>query len=107
MCGNETGRKEAATLKTGTDDLAISSDEKSYRIFTGKSSSDSHKMSSNVSNKDTKVGENTRPDETHNSLSDSNIDIDCPGLTTEKRRGRDSNPRCGFIPTRRFSKPLP
>ncbi len=25
----------------------------------------------------------------------------------EERRGGDSNPRCGCIPTRRFSKPLP
>jgi len=88
--GNENGRKEAAALKTGTDDLPISSDEKSYRIFTGKPSFDSYKMSSNVSNKDTKVGENTPPDATHNSLSDSNIDINCSGLTTENRRGRDS-----------------
>jgi len=31
----------------------------------------------------------------------------CHTLTTEKRRGRDSNPRCGCLPTRRFSKPLP
>ena len=28
-------------------------------------------------------------------------------ILSEKRRGGDSNPRCGFIPTRRFSKPLP
>ena len=90
VCGNETGREEAAALKTGTDDLPISSDEKSYRIFTGKPSFDSYKMSSNVSNKDTKVRENTRPDATHSSLSDSNIDINCSGLTTENRRGRDS-----------------
>jgi len=29
------------------------------------------------------------------------------GFLDEKRRGRDSNPRCGRLPTRRFSKPLP
>ena len=28
-------------------------------------------------------------------------------LTTAQRRGRDSNPRCRCLPTRRFSKPLP
>ncbi len=29
------------------------------------------------------------------------------GFLAQKRRGRDSNPRCGLLPTRRFSKPLP
>ncbi len=29
------------------------------------------------------------------------------GFSGQKRRGGDSNPRCGCIPTRRFSKPLP
>jgi len=104
---DETDEKKAASLKTGTDNLPVSSDEKSYRKLTGETYFDRNKLASDGTPKQSENAESLALGGRDNTLTDRNIGNDCHPLTSEKRRGRDSNPRYGRLPVRRFSKPLP
>ena len=93
---------------TGTDDLPADSAYKpAYKKLTKNAYFDKNKLALDVTIQGANTTKSGGFDISDNPISNEQLGIDCHPMTTEKRRGRDSNPRCGCIPTRRFSKPLP
>jgi len=100
---------KAVALRTGTDNvpLADSPYKPAYKKLTKNAYFDKNKLASDVAIQGADIAKSGGFDISDNPLSSEQLGSDCHPLTTEKRRGRDSNPRYGFIPIRRFSKPLP
>ncbi len=101
----------AVALRTGTEDRSLEPDggayKGAYKKLAKKSYFDSDRICSNGTEgkaETAKLGDKQR---VIKPLHDVQLGNHCHTLTTEKRRGRDSNPRCRCLPTRRFSKPLP
>ena len=101
----------AVALRTGTDDKSLRPDESAYKLaykkLAKKDYFDRDRFCSNGTGaraETAKLGDTQRGDKPLHSVQLGNH---CHTLTTEERRGRDSNPRYGRIPIRRFSKPLP
>ena len=82
-------------------------DEISYRKLTGESHSNRNLPASDGTEEQAEQAESSPFSISDKSLIDSNIGSNCHPLTSEERRGGDSNPRYGYMPIRRFSKPLP
>ncbi len=100
--------ERAVALRTGTDDLSIDGAYKpAYKKLTENAYFDNNKMASGGTIQKVESINNSDNDESGKPLLDEQLGSECHHLTTKERRGRDSNPRSGFIPTRRFSKPLP
>ena len=93
---------------TGTDDLPADSAYKpAYKKLTKNAYFDKNELASDVAIQRANTAKSGGFDMSDNLLSSEQLGSGCHPLTTEKRRGRDSNPRYGYEPVRRFSKPLP
>ena len=106
-----TKSNQGAALKTGTDDIPVSEAEGAYKPAYKKLAKnayfDNNELASDVAMQGADTAKSSGFDTGDNPLSNEQLGSECPPLTTKKRRGRDSNPRYGRSPIRRFSKPLP
>jgi len=102
---------QEAALKTGTDDMPVSEAESAYKPaykkLTKNACFDNDGLASDVAMQETDTAKSSDFDMGDKALSSEQLGSECPPLTTKERRGRDSNPRYGRSPIRRFSKPLP
>ena len=105
----ESNADEAVAVRTGTDDVKVTGDKSAYKCaykkLTKNAYSDNDILALDGTVNEAEVAKESEVNESCNHLPERHLSSDCPSLAMNQRRGRDSNPRYGFIPIRRFSKP--
>ena len=96
---------QGVALKTGTDDLPLT--DGAYKKLAKNAYFDNNNLASDVALQEVDTAKSSSFDISDKPLLNEQLGNECPPLTTDKRRGRDSNPRYQLKPVRRFSKPLP